>query len=108
MKRCVTRRASGFRRTKFGDFVGKKQRSATEAEHAAGLGDVWTFVWFDPDTKLVPAYVVGKRDYPHTHRFVSDLASRMRSRIHLSTDGMSEYAATGEVFQRQGDLVGGR
>ena len=78
-------------------FIGKKQKNATEAEQAAGLGDVWTFVGFDPDTKLAPSYVVGKRDYAHTHRFVSDLASRMRSRIQLSTDGMTEYAASVEA-----------
>lgn len=80
-------------------FVGKKQKNATPEEQAAGLGDVWTFVGFDPDTKLAPCYVVGKRDYLHTHKFISDLASRMRSRIQLSTDGMTEYAATvAEVF----------
>lgn len=80
-------------------FIGKKQRTATDGEQAAGLGDVWTFVGFDPDTKLAASYVVGKRDYLHTHRFVTDLASRMRSRIHLSTDGMLEYAGSiADVF----------
>ncbi|MFA5265289.1 MAG: hypothetical protein WC378_15810 [Opitutaceae bacterium] len=80
-------------------FVGKKQRNATEAEQVAGFGDVWTFVGFEPETKLAASYVVGKRDYLHTHRFVTDLASRMRSRIHLSTDGMTEYGATiADVF----------
>lgn len=80
-------------------FIGKKQRTTTLEEQIAGFGDVWTFVGFDPDTKLAASYVVGKRDYFHTHRFVTDLASRMRGRIHLSTDGMAEYAATiSEVF----------
>jgi IS1 family transposase len=75
-------------------FISKKQKAASLDEQAAGLGDVWTFVAFDPHSKLVPSYVVGKRDFQHTYRFVSDLASRMRSRIHLSTDGMKEYRAT--------------
>lgn len=80
-------------------FVGKKQRSATTAEQMAGLGDVWTFVAFDPQTKVVPSYVVGKRDYEHAERFASDINSRMRRRIHLSTDGMVEYrAAIEEAF----------
>lgn len=74
-------------------FVGKKQKNATPAEEAAGLGDVWTFVGFDPETKLAASYVVGKRDYVHTLRFITDLASRMRSRIQLSTDGMNEYGS---------------
>jgi IS1 family transposase len=75
-------------------FIGKKQKFATNEEQAAGLGDVWTFVGIDPESKLVPSYVVGKRDFKHTYRFVSDLASRMRSRIQLTTDGMIEYRAT--------------
>jgi IS1 family transposase len=79
-------------------FIGKKQRNATDAEQAAGLGDVWTFVAFDPVTKIVPSFVVGKRDYQHTERFVRDLSSRMRDR-HLSTDGMVEYCgAVDETF----------
>lgn len=28
------------------------------------VGDQWTFVALDPDTKLIPAYRVGKRDLP--------------------------------------------
>lgn len=83
-------------------FVGKKQRNATAEEQAAGFGDVWTFVGFDPATKLAASFVVGKRDYLHTQRFVADMAGRMRSRIHLSTDGMIEYAAT------VADAFGGR
>lgn len=74
-------------------FVGKKQRSVGPQDNAAEVGDVWTYVGFDPASKLAASYVVGKRDYAHTLRFVSDLAARMRDRIHLSTDGMIEYAS---------------
>jgi IS1 family transposase len=84
-------------------FIGKKQRNATPEEQAAGFGDIWTFVGFDPETKLAPSYVIGKRDYRHTHRFVADLSARMRSRIQLSTDGMTEYA--GSVFDVFGDEI---
>lgn len=75
-------------------FIGKKQRIVTPEEEAAGLGDVWTFVAMDPETKIVPCFVAGKRDYQHTYQFISDLAGRMANRIQLSTDGMNEYMAT--------------
>jgi IS1 family transposase len=84
-------------------FVGKKARNASRAENAAGFGDVWTFVGFDPETKLAASYVVGKRDFQHTHRFITDLAARMRGRIHLSTDGMGEYKAS--VFDVFGEEI---
>src|SRR5207237_1043428 len=54
-------------------------------------GDVWTFCAIDPDTKLVACYKVGKRDSITANAFVSDLASRMKNRIQLSSDGLSAY-----------------
>lgn len=77
-------------------FVGKKARNTNEAEESAGYGDVWTYVALDPESRAVPSFVVGKRDYEHTHKFTADLASRMRNRIQLSSDGMNQYLATVE------------
>jgi hypothetical protein len=42
-------------------YVQKKQRHVTANDDKARVGDMWTFVALDPDTKLVPAYRVGKR-----------------------------------------------
>src|ERR1700733_4786494 len=36
-------------------YVGKKQRQITPTDDRSRLGDMWTFVAIDPDTKLVPA-----------------------------------------------------
>src|SRR4051794_9180388 len=55
-------------------YVGKKQRNLTLADDRSLLGDMWTFVALDPDTKLVPSYLVGKRDLPHAAAFLSDLS----------------------------------
>lgn len=77
-------------------FVGKKARNTTPAEEGDGLGDVWTFVALDPESKIVPSFVVGKRDFEHTHRFTMDLASRMANRVQLTSDGMNQYLATVE------------
>ena len=71
-------------------YIGKKQRIVT-VEDSPDLGDVWTFVAIDPETKAVPAYLVGKRDYASTRLFVADVSARMRDRIQLSSDSMQHY-----------------
>ncbi len=60
------------------------------------MGDVWTFVAIDPETKAVPAYHVGKREFSDTSAFVGSLSARMKNRIQLSSDGMVHYAAAVE------------
>ena len=41
-------------------FIGKKNRHATTGERLAGLGDVWTFVAIDVESRMVPAYLGGQ------------------------------------------------
>jgi IS1 family transposase len=70
-------------------FIGAKRKVA----HKVGAyGDVWTFIALDADTKLIPSFVVGKRDAYHTKMFIADLAERVSNRIQLSSDAMSQYA----------------
>jgi IS1 family transposase len=75
-------------------YVGKKQRIVTPEDEANGLGDTWTFVALDRETKLVPSFLVGKRDRPHTFCFLMDLSRRMKNRIQLSSDAMPAYLTT--------------
>ena len=42
-------------------FIGKKERHVQPNDNPQ-YGDVWTFCAIDADTKLVPAFRVGKRD----------------------------------------------
>jgi IS1 family transposase len=56
-----------------------------------GYGDVWTWVAIDADTKLVPAYLIGRRDAADAYRFMSDLAGRLKNRVQLTTDGHAVY-----------------
>lgn len=77
-------------------FVGKKQRNVKPSDNQEMFGDCWTFVALDPESKLVPSFVVGKRDWENTQKFVSDVASRVRNRIHFSSDGMNGYLTTVE------------
>lgn len=72
-------------------FIGKKQKQTTPEDRRDGLGDAWTYLAIDPDTKLIPSFLVGQRDLYHASAFMADLADRMANRIQLSSDGMSAY-----------------
>lgn len=72
-------------------FIGKKQKNTGKADKRAGLGDVWTFLSIDPTTKIIPNYVIGKRDAYHATVFMEDLAKRLKNRIQLSSDAMNAY-----------------
>ena len=80
-------------------FVGKKQRHVSPTDDQAEVGDFWVWTAFDPDTKLIPSHLVGKRDYASAQTFVADLASRMANRIQISSDGLPLYVrAIAESF----------
>ena len=72
-------------------FIGAKQKNVPTAKTKV-YGDVWTFIAIDPVSKVIPSYVVGKRDSYHTNSFMSDLQSRLSRRIQLSSDAMGSYA----------------
>ncbi|MBI1757479.1 MAG: IS1 family transposase [Fimbriimonas ginsengisoli] len=72
-------------------FIGKKQRHVREDDDRTRVGDIWTWVALDSDTKLVPAFRVGKRDLPLAREFLADLAGRLTNRVQLSTDAMWAY-----------------
>jgi IS1 family transposase len=71
-------------------FVGKKEKHVT-LEDGDGIGSVWTFCAIDADTKLVPAFKCGDRSKATANAFVQDVASRMRLRVQISTDGLNAY-----------------
>jgi len=56
-----------------------------------GFGDVWTWVALDPDSKLVLSWLVGGRDGGYAAAFMEDVASRLTSRVQLTTDGHNVY-----------------
>ncbi len=87
-------------------FVYAKQKNVPEHKRDEA-GDVWTWVSLDSDTKLVPSFHIGPRDLRSATYFMSDLASRLRSRVQLTTDGHHSYllavkgAFSGEVDYAQ-------
>lgn len=73
-------------------FVRKKERKLTNEEKMTGeVGDQYIFVGLDPDTKLVPAFVVGKRDTSTTNIFLRELRDRVIGHPQITTDGFKPY-----------------
>jgi IS1 family transposase len=72
-------------------FVGKKERHVKESDNASRVGDQWTWVAIDAETKLVPSFMTGKRDAVTANAFIKDLAARLRYRVQVTTDGLKTY-----------------
>lgn len=73
-------------------YVQKKQRWITPQDDRTRVGDMWTFVALDPETKLVPTYRVGKRTALVGRAFMQDLSERLANRVQLSSDAFNVYA----------------
>ncbi|MGD0693317.1 MAG: IS1 family transposase [Terriglobia bacterium] len=69
----------------------KEKNVPAEKEGQFGFGDIWTWVAIDADTKLVPSFMTGNRDARSGRIFVDDLASRLASRVQLTSDGLKVY-----------------
>jgi IS1 family transposase len=74
-------------------FCYAKDRNVTPKIAAAvpGAGSVWLWVAMDADTKIVPCVMIGDRNGATAHEFISDLASRLRYRVQMTTDGHRPY-----------------
>jgi IS1 family transposase len=78
-------------------FIGKKQHHVGPNDDPTQVGDSWVWVGLDPESKVIPAYAVGKRDLPTATAFISDLASRMANRVQISSDGLRFYVEAVEA-----------
>jgi IS1 family transposase len=56
-----------------------------------GAGSVWLWVAMDADTKVVPCAMIGLRNAGDAFQFIDDLASRLKNRVQLTTDGHRPY-----------------
>jgi IS1 family transposase len=84
----------------------KAKTVPAERRGEQGIGDVWTWVALDPDTKLVPSWVVGERGEAEAMALISDLAPRLRNRVQITTDGHRPYIdAIERVFGRNVDYA---
>lgn len=72
-------------------FVGAKMKNVPE-EKIEEWGDVWTWTAIGADSKLIVSYLVGQRGPRWAKAFMEDVASRIASRIQITTDGHKAYA----------------
>ena len=74
-------------------FCYAKQKNVTPdiAAKNPGAGDAWLWAAIDANTKLVPCWLIGKRDPESARDFIEDLASRLANRIQLTSDGLKLY-----------------
>jgi IS1 family transposase len=72
-------------------YCKEKHRTEEIAKTHPDAGDIWLWVAVDADTKLVPCWTLGSRDTRTARDFVDDLASRLRHRVQLTSDGFKPY-----------------
>ena len=56
-----------------------------------GFGDVWTWTALDANSKLIISWLVGERNAGCADAFMRDVASRLSSRVQMTTDGLKAY-----------------
>jgi IS1 family transposase len=69
-------------------FIGAKRKNAASA---GAYGDVWTFIALDADTKLIPSFVVGKRDAYHTALLLKIWLAAWQCAFNFPADAMAAY-----------------
>lgn len=75
-------------------FVGKKEsRRVYGDKDFQKIGDAWTFIAIERNTKLVLAFHLGKRTMGSTQRFMQKLAiaASISQRFQLTSDGFKSY-----------------
>jgi IS1 family transposase len=88
-------------------FAGKKKRNLREHDPQQ-MGDAWVFVALDPETKLIPAYTLGKRNRETTYQFLTSLRTRIapEHRFQITKDGFHFYRkGVVDVFADQADFA---
>jgi IS1 family transposase len=72
-------------------FCGGKDKNVSEEKKAKGAGSLWTWTALDADSKLIVSYLCGGRDAAWARSFMEDVASRLTTRVQITTDGHRAY-----------------
>ncbi len=73
-------------------FTYAKQKNVEKAKAAPEqAGDTWTWTALDADTRLIVSWLVGGRDAEYANAFMQDVATRVATRVQLTTDGHRPY-----------------
>jgi len=73
-------------------FIGKKRKNLKLGDEFTPLGDVWTFIAMDRDSKVIPAWHVGIRSIGDAQTFIHRLCGRLSDRVQLSSDQLRAYS----------------
>ena len=77
-------------------YAKKKNVTPEIAEKHPDAGDVWTWTAIDADSKLVLSWLVAGRDAGSAYTFMTDVASRLKHRVQLTTDAHKPYLSAVE------------
>lgn len=72
-------------------YAKDKNVSASKRADDPSVGSIWTWTALDAESKLLVGFHVGTRDASCALEFMTDLASRLASRVQLTTDGHKAY-----------------
>ena len=72
-------------------FCYGKEKNISEEKKAEGAGSLWTWTALDADSKLIVSYLCGGRDAAWARSFMEDVASRLTTRVQITTDGHRAY-----------------
>jgi IS1 family transposase len=72
-------------------FCYGKDRNISDERKAEGAGSLWTWTALDADSKLIVSYLCGGRDATWAKLFMEDVASRLTTRVQITTDGHKAY-----------------
>ncbi len=96
-----------------------KERNVPANKKGDGVGDQWTWIAMDADTKLVISWLLAKRELWCARVFMCDLRERTIGRVQISTDGFRGYlpaieeafgsdADNGQIIKQYGSMGQGR
>jgi IS1 family transposase len=77
-------------------YAKRKNVTSEILEKHPDAGDVWTWTAIDADSKLVISWLVGSRDAGAAYQFMTDVASRLKHRVQLTTDAHRPYLSAVE------------
>jgi IS1 family transposase len=83
---------TGCRCDEIWSFCYAKEKNVPLEKQGTGAGSIWTWTAIDADSKLIISYLCGGRDASWACDFMEDLASRVSTRIQITTDGHRAYA----------------
>jgi IS1 family transposase len=73
-------------------YVQVRQKNLSPTRHdEITMGEQYVFIAIDSETKLIPSFMVGKRNAENAYWLMKDLESRLASRAQLTTDGFRPY-----------------